>query len=471
MAQDLRSFLELLKSEDEIVTISKEVDPKKNLAGIAWQGENKLGKATMFTNLKDYPGWRAVSYAEASRKRLALSIGTDQRSFIPKMRELLKKGPMPKELQSTGPVKEVIEIGDMVDLNKLPIHVMSNMDAGPYIGSGMAIIKDPETGIQNVSLHRHQLKGKNKLGVLMHPGRHMDIIYKKYEKMNKPMPIALAIGHHAVYYLTSCWTFPFGVDEFEMAGTFLGEPVPTVKCETQDLDVPANAEIIIEGYIPPFEREMEGPFAEHTGYARAGAGNNPYMIVTAITRRKDAIYYALQGGKPIASSQILDGIPMEVVIYERVKDVGGFVDIKDVVAIPCAGGSHIIVVQFTPKIQGEAKDVLLATLSSPYIHPKIAIAVDDDINPHDEKEIIWSLSTRVNPETDIFIVTGTHGHHLDASLPLVTKPGETPQIRRGSVMGIDATKPPTNVPEARDFFTRSHAMGADIYDIKDFLDK
>ena len=471
MAKDLRTFLRQLEEAGEIVNIKKEVDPKTNLAGIAWQGENKLGKATFFENLKGYPGWKAVSYAEASRKRLALAVGTTPREFIPTMNELLKKGPTKKQLVETGPVKEIIKTGDEVNLYELPIHVMSNLDAGPYMGGAMAIIKDPETGIQNVSLHRHQLKGKNKLGVLMHPGRHMDMIYKKYEERNEPMPIALVIGHHAIYYLTCCWTFPFGVDEFEMAGTFLGEPVRTVKCETVDLEVPADAEIIIEGYVPPFEREEEGPFAEHTGYARAGAGKNPYIIVTAITRRKDAIYYALQGGKPIASSQILDGLPMEVVIYNRVKDVGGFVDVKDVVAIPCAGGSHIIVVQITPKIQGEAKDDALAALSSPYIHPKIAIVVDDDIDPHDEKELIWSLSTRVNPERDVFIIPGTHGHHLDASLPLITPDFVHPQIRRGSKMGIDATKPPLTEPDARDHFTRSHAMGADKFDINDFIDK
>ncbi len=469
MGKDLRSFLKQLEEADMIIDIEKEVAPGENLAGLAWQGENRFEKATYFKNLKGFPGWTAVSYAEANRKRLALSLDTTSRDFIPTMRELLKKGPTKKELQSTGPVKDMIQVGEAVNLYDLPIHTMSNMDAGPYIGSGMAVIKDPDSGIQNVSLHRHQLKAKNKLGVLMHPGRHMDMIYKKYEQRKEPMPVAMAIGHHPAYYLTTCWTFPFDVDEFEMAGSFLGYPVPTVKCETQDLEVPAEAEIIIEGYIPPFEREEEGPFAEHTGYAKAGAGKNPYMIVTAITRRKDAIYYALQGGKPIASSQILDGMPMEIVLYERIKDVGGFVDIHDVNAIPCAGGSHIIVVQFTPKIQGEVKDVLLATLSSPYIHPKIAIAVDDDVDPHDLKELFWSISTRVNPERDVFIVPGTHGHHLDQSLPLITVPGEFPQIRRGSVMGIDATKPPTSMPEERDAFTRSHALGSDKFDIKDFM--
>lgn len=469
MAEDLRTFLALLKKENELITISRKVDPCKNLAALAWQGENKLGKATFFSRLSGFPDWQAVSYAEASRKRLSIAIGTEPKNFIPTFRELLKKGPTPKTLQTTGPVKEIVRTGKEIDLSELPVHVMSNMDAGPYIGSGMMVVKDPETGVQNVTLHRNQVKGRDRLGILMHPGRHTDLIYKKYETAGNPMPVAIVIGHHALYYLSSTWTFPFGVDEFEMTGTFLGEPVPVVKCETQDLEVPANAEIIIEGYIPPFEREEEGPFAEHTGYARAGSGKNPFIIVTAISRRKDAIYYALQGGKPIASSQILDALPQEVVIFDRIKDVGGFVDLKDVVCLPCAGGSHIIVVQFTPKIQGEPKDVLMAALSTPYIHQKIAIAVDDDVDPHDEKELFWSLSTRVNPESDVFIIPGTHGHHLDASLPLLTRPGEYPQIRRGSVMGIDATKPPTSLPEERDFFTRSHPMGSGEFDIDDFI--
>ncbi len=466
---NLRTFLKQLDDAGEILHIEKEVDPRENLAALAWQGENVMGKATFFENLKNYPGWRAVSYADASRKRLALAVGTTPREFIPRMNELLKLGPTPKHLVETGPVKEVIKLGDDVDLNEIPIHIMSNLDAGPYIGGAMAVIKDPDTGIQNVSLHRHQLKGKNKLGVLMHPGRHMDMIYHKYEERKENMPIALAIGHHGVSYLTTCWTFPYGVDEFEMAGTFMQEPMDVVRCETQPLEVPADAEIIIEGYVPPFERENEGPFAEHTGYARAGAGMNPYIIVTAITMRKDPIYYALQGGKPIASSQILDGMPMEIVLYNRIKDVGGYVDVHDVNAIPCAGGSHIIVAQITPKVPGEAKDVAMAILSSPYLHPKYAIICDDDVDIHNEKEIIWSLSTRVNPEKDIIVISGGHGHQLDASLTLVTPANVHPQIRRGSKVIIDATKPSLVEPDARDHFTRSHAKGSEFTNILDYI--
>jgi 2,5-furandicarboxylate decarboxylase 1 len=315
LPKDLQSYLKLIEEHKELLRITKEVDPRENLGGLAWQGENRLGKATFFEDLKGYPDWKAVRYAEASRRRMALALGTTPQRFIPVLSNLLTKGPTPKAGVPDGPVQEIIQKGGDADLHQLPIHVMGALDAGSYIGGAMAVIRDPETGIQNVSLHRHQLKARNKLGVMMHPGRHMHMIYQKYEARKEPMPVALVGGHHALYYLASCWTFPFGVDEFEMAGTFLGEPVRTVKGVTVDIDVPADAEYIIEGYLPPFERDQEGPFTEHTGYARAGSGLNPFMIVTAITHRRHPIYYALQGGKPIASSQILDALPMEVVIY------------------------------------------------------------------------------------------------------------------------------------------------------------
>ena len=468
---DLRTWIPQLEAAGELQHVTKPVDPLRNLGALAWQGENHLGKATMFHNLPDFPGWRAISYAETSRKRLALAMGTTVKEFIPRMRERLKQGPTPFEKVNWGPVKEVVKLGAAIDLTALPIHQHYEEDGGRYMGGGMLIIKDPETGDLNSTLHRHMVFSRDEMGILIHPARHTDIAYKKCEAMNRPLEFALVIGHHPVLYFCTTWTFPKDVYELDMAGTFLGQPVPMVKCETVDLWAPADAEIIIEGYIVPHDRREEGPFTEHTGYARAGSGKNPWCKVTAITHRKDAIYYALQGGKPIASSQILDAIPQEIGIWERIKDVGGFVDLKDIVSLPYAGGSHIIVVQFTPRIEGEAKDVLLAALSSQYVHPKIAIAVDDDIDPHDPKELFWSLSTRVDPRRDIFIIEGTRGHHLDASLELITPPGIAPQIRRGSKMGIDATKPPTRNPDARSFFTRSVPRGMREVNISDFIDR
>lgn len=467
--KDLRTYLADLDKAGEILHIKKEVDVHKNVGGLAWQGENVQGKATMFENVKGYPGWKVASYLNGNRRRLAIAIGSKVETFIPDWKELLKRGLTPTKTVTSAPCHEVVWTGSQIDLGKLPIHVHSELCAAPYIGGGLGIVKDPETGVRNVSLHRHQIKGPNKMGVMMVEGRHMDLIRRKYEDQNKPCPIAIAIGHHGALYLAANWTMSFNVDELELAGTLLGEPVEMVKCKTIDMEVPAWSEIVIEGLIPPNVREKEGPFAEHTGYARAGSGNNPIIEVTAITMRKDAIYYGLQGGRPVSESQILDGMPMEVVLFDRLKDVGSYVNLKDVVAMPCAGGSHILIVKMTPHLDGQARLVLMAALATQYIHTKIAIAVDDDVNPHDEKEVFWSLSTRVNPQRDVFIVPDVLGHPLDASLTLMTPPGHAPGIRMGSKMGIDATKPPTRLTDARDHFTRAMPMGLGTFNLKDFV--
>jgi 2,5-furandicarboxylate decarboxylase 1 len=162
-------------------------------------------------------------------------------------------------------------------------------------------------------------------------------------------------------------------------------------------------------------------------------------------------------------------MPMEVVLFKRLVEVGGNVNLKDVVALPYAGGSHIIVIQLVPDVEGQVRDVLMAALSSPYIHPKIAIAVDEDVDPHDPKDIFWSISTRVNPKKDVFVIHGCRGHHLDASAELITSKDDTQPVRIISKMGIDATKPTTRTNDAREFFKRSAPMGLGKVLLKDYL--
>ncbi|MEM2738327.1 MAG: UbiD family decarboxylase [Candidatus Bathyarchaeia archaeon] len=458
----MRSYIAVLKEHEELLEIDKEVDPLSELAGLAWQAENNLKKAVLFNNLKGYPGWKAVSYIHGSRKRIAMGLGISEKNYIRELTVRLQKKITPK-LLSDGPVKEVVWTGEQADLRKIPVHVHSTCDPSPYLGH-ICIAKDPETGIRNVSIHRCQVKGRNKTGILMHPGRHLDMIYKKYERMGKAMPIAIVIGHHPAYYLAACWTTAFGVDEFEIAGALMNEPAELVKCETIDLEVPAYSEIVIEGEVPPHIREEEGPFGEHHGLCHGGKGLNPIINIKAITMRHDAIYYALQGGRPIAESQILDAIPQEVTLYERLKDVLGYVDLRDIVIPPYAGGSHIVIIQMVPEVEGQVRTVLMAALSSPYRHMKIAIAVDEDIDPNDPRDLWWSISTRVNPQRDIFIIPDVLGHSLDVSLEKIDH-----GLFLGSKMGIDATKGPKRCPEQRALFDRIAPKGLDKVNIQNYL--
>jgi UbiD family decarboxylase len=471
MVQDLRSYLEVLRKSNLLMEVDSEVDPLRNLAGVAYRAENEQGKATMFHSLKGFPGWRAVSYMCGSREKMALGLGMEKSGVLQQLGERIGREQVKPIVVDDGPVKEVVLKGDEADLTKIPIHTHSSSDLGvPFIGSGMQTIKDPETGVQNVALQRNHIKGKNKMCICSYPGRHTDMITKKYWKMNKATPIAVVVGHHPAYYIGSTWTTGFGVDEVEITGALLQESVERVRCETSDILVPAHAEIVIEGEIPPNYMEDEGPFGEHAG-ASMGVSKQPVINVKAITMRKDAIYYALQGARPIAESQPLDAFPMEFVIYNRIKDVGGFSDIRDVVALPYAGGCHILVIQMVPRKEGEVKSVLLAALTSPYQHPKIAIAVDEDVNPHDPKAIWWSISTRFNPLKDITIVRDTMGFAGDTSLELLPDYGEGGfPSRRGSMVIIDATKGPSRWPaEMRDIYNMVIPTGYDEVKLEDLI--
>ncbi len=476
MPEDLRSYLEVLRKHDKLIEISKEVDPLKNLAGVAYRAENEQGKATLFHNLKGYPQWKAVSYMCGSREKMAIGLKTDKSKALMEVNDRVNRGLIKPKVVNDGPVKEIVLKGEEADLSKIPVHVHSSSDQGvPFIGSSMQIVKDPETGIQNVSLQRNQIKGKRKMGICVGPQRHTDIIMRKYWKMGKAMPIATVIGHHPAYYIGSTWSAYLDIDEIDITGALLQEPVELVRCETIDLNVPAYAEIVIEGEVPADVLEDEGPFGEHAGWSM-GVTTQPIINVKAITMRKDAIYYALQGARPIAESQPLDAFPMESVIYNIVKNVGGTCDIRDVVTPTFAGGSHIVVVQMVPQIEGEARSVLMAALTSPYRHPKIAIAVDEDVDPHDAKAILWSISTRVDPKKDVFIIPDTLGHPNDSSLeklPVYEGEGGVDchqHLRIGSKLLIDATKGPSRWPATmRGVFDPVFPVGYNEVKLEDFI--
>ena len=364
MPQDLRSYIDLIREKKLLLDIKKEVDPLTNLAGLAYRGENEQGKATMFHNLKGYPNWTAVSYMCGSREKMALGLGTSKDKALTELGGRITKGLIKPKIVEDGPVKEIIWKGDDADLGRIPIHVHSDSDRGvPFIGSAMQFVKDPETGTQNIALQRDHIKGPRKMGIFVHPKRHTDICMQKYWQQGKAMPVATVIDHHPAYYIASTWTTSYETDEIDITGALLQEPVNMVRCETIDVMVPADAEIVIEGEVPPNYMEDEGPFCEHAGMTH-GTLQQPIINVKCITMRKNPIYYALQGGRPISESQPLDGFPMELVLYARIKDVGGFIDVKDVVALPYAGGSHIIVVQMKPRKMGEVRSALIELLSN-----------------------------------------------------------------------------------------------------------
>jgi len=441
--KDLRTWIAELTAAGELIRVDKPVDPQTQIGSLLYQSRER---AVLFENLPH--GWRSIGQAPANARHLALAFGTTEENLVPLLADRLGRT-IPPVMVSDGPVKEVKLKRGEFDLTKMPVHMAGQRDGGPVIGSGLMVTKDPDTGKRNVSFHRLQIKGPAKSGILMVP-RHAWRNYLKYQNMNKPMPVAIFIGHYPVYELAAGMTAAYGLDEFEIAGGFLGEPVPLVKCETVDLEVPSNAEIVLEGHIPPHIREDEGPFSEFQDYYLTGTGKNPIVEYQFMTRRKDAIFKNLQNGSEMEGG-VYTKIPMSATIFRRLKDVEGGPNLHNVAVLP---GIFGVVVQMTQRWYGEAKNVLMSALASEYQHPKIAIAVDADVDLNNPAEILWAISTRVNPAQDVVIVPGTHNHSMDAALPELGETGTGLWQRFGSKMLIDATIPPPGDAAARAPFER-----------------
>jgi 2,5-furandicarboxylate decarboxylase 1 len=460
MAKDMRSWIDQLEEAGLLARIEKPVDPRTQMGALLWQARDR---ALFFHNLAGFPGWRCLGQAPGDVLLAPVAFGTNRDEMVPEfVRRTERLGAT--RVVKTGPIKEKILSGADVDITKLPIHQAGIRDGGPFIGSGLMITKNPETGQRNMSFHRLQMKGPNKTGILLYP-RHAWLNYQKYEAQDKPMPVAIMIGHHPMYYFAAATTTQYGVDELEIASALLQEEAELVQCETVDLQVPAHAEIVLEGEIPPKVREPEGPFSEFQDYYLTGSGMNPVVNIKAVTMRHDAIFKNVQNGTEVEGC-VYHKVPMSAQILRRVRTVGGFADVKNVLVMP---GIFGVVVQMTPRYYGEARNVLMAVLSSEYQHPKIAIAVDPDVDIFNYAEVLWAINTRVNPETDLVVIPGAKIHAMDPSCPEFGSPGAPGWHRTGGKLMIDATKPPECDSERRAGFERLRPVGWETMRLEDFL--
>ena len=463
--QSYRTFVKNLEQQGELIRFTKEVDPLTNMAAIEWKAFNELGKGSLFANIKGYPGWTAVSQILADRKKWSIAMGMEDKTILGEMAQRLKKPvPTANVTKDKAPVREVIEIGDKADLYSIPSMMTSERDGGRYLASGMAIIKDPDTGIRNMSIHRQQIMGKDKTGFIMIP-RQARRIYDKYCAKNQPMPVAMVYGAHPAIFFGSAFTTQFGVDELSLAGGLIGEPIRMVKCETIDVEVPAEAELVVEGEVLPNHTEPEGPFGEVPG-TYAEAGKSEIFRVKAITRRKDPIFYAIHCGFPVTDTQATTGLGIEIATLEHIKNVEGGLDILDVRSI-AAAGTMLLVLKIRPRVEGQAKTALMSALSGPYLHPKLAIAVDEDIDASDLRQVMWSMTTRVHAERDVVMIPNTRVFALDNVSPIVQ--GQNSFHRLGTKWLIDATMPALTQTDQRKRFERAMPKNFDTVNLDDFL--
>tara|TARA_R110000868_G_scaffold1514_8_gene11930 strand:- start:3529 stop:4932 length:1404 start_codon:yes stop_codon:yes gene_type:complete len=463
--QSYRTFLKNLEQQGELIHFTKEVDPAENMAAIEWKAYNELGKASLFSNLKGHDGWQATSQILADRKKWAIGLGVSEDSILDEISERLKQTIKTVDVDSdAAPVQEVVLEGDDVNILDVPSMMTSEKDGGRYFASGMAIVKDPETGIRNMSVHRQMILNERETGFIMVP-RQAKRIYDMYAAQGKGMPVAMVYGAHPAIFYGSGFTTTYGKDELEVAGSLLGEGVRMVKCKTVDLEVPAEAEMVLEGEVLFDQLVPEGPFGEIPGtYAEATHAN--VFRINCMTRRKDPIFYAVHCGYPTTDTQGTMALGIEIATKEHLKNVEGGLDLLDVRCHP-SGGMMMVVLKMRPRVEGQAKTALMAALSGAYLHPKLAIAVDDDIDANDLRQIMWSLTTRVHAERDVIMIPNTRVFALDNISPVV--PGQNSFHRVGTKWMIDATKPSVTETEARARFEPAMPRNYDNVDLEEFL--
>jgi len=463
--QSLRTLLGNLEQQGEMIRFDKPVDPLTNMAAVEWKAYNTLGKSSLFTNIEGHEGWQACSQILADRRKWSIGLGIEEDDLLEEMSRRVNQHIASVEVaKAEAPVKEVVMMDGEVDLDAIPAMITSDKDGGRYLASGMVFLKDPETGIANVSVHRMQIMGKDKTGLLMVP-RHARRIYDKYCARGEAMPAAVAIGAHPAIWYGSAFTTQFGIDEMSVAGGLLGEAVRMVPCETIDVRVPAEAEIVLEGEVLPNHVEAEGPFGEVPG-TYAQVGESEIFKVKCITRRKNPIYYAIHCGFPVTDTQATTGLGIEIATREHIKNVEGGLDLLDVRSVREAG-LLAIVIKLRPKFEGQAKTALMAALSGPYLHPKLAIAVDEDIDASDMRQVMWSMTTRVHASRDVVMIPHTRTFPLDNISPI--SEGQNSFHRVGTKWLIDATKPPINQPDQRARFERAMPKNFDDVNLEDFL--
>lgn len=410
----LRSYLAALEKADELTRIDREVDPEKDMSAIGYEHYLRRGRASLFTNIKGHPGWRAISQMVADRRKWAIALGVPEANVIETLIERASM-PLPTRKATLAQVHENVATGADVDLRILPAMKVSEADPGRYIASGMCVVKDPATGIQNVSFHRAQIMGKDRTGFLMLP-RQAARILSGYRALGRKMEVAMVIGAHPLIKLAGAFVAPFGIDEMTVAGGLLGSPVETVACRTVDLEVPASAEIVLEGTVDPDETTPEGPFGEVTGTYGHAESSNVFRI-SAMSFRNDPIFYAIHCGAPPSDTHSIVCATVEMKLFDHLaRSAAGLAEIDD---LRCPGGVSPLSVAVTVRsnVAGQARSIAISALSSPYLHPKLAVVCDPGISIGRVGELLHALNRRLVDAQQLISIDNTRVFGLDQASP------------------------------------------------------
>jgi len=449
---DLRDFITQLEAKNELKRISLPIDPYLEMTEIGDRTLRQGGPALLFTNPKGYDTPVLINLF-GTVDRVAMAMGEDSVQALrevgqslaalkepepPKgLKDAWKKLPLYRQALSmtakrvSNPVCQQYQLeGDEVDLNQLPIQTCWPGDVGPLITWGLVITKSPDKERQNMGIYRQQLIGKNKLIMrwLSHRGGALDYQVWQQAYPDQRFPVAVAIGADPASILAAVTPIPDTLSEHAFAGLLRGKRTELSQCIGNDLLVPATAEIVLEGYIQPGETAEEGPFGDHTGYYNE-VEQFPVFTVERITHRKDPIYHSTYTGRPPDEPAIL-GLALNEVFVPLLQKQ--FPEIKDFY-LPAEGCSYrVAIVTIKKQYPGHAKRIMMGIWSflRQFMYTKFIIVTDDDIDARSWQDVIWAMSTRMDPVRDTVTIENTPIDYLDFASPV---------SGLGSKMGFDAT--------------------------------
>ncbi|MBB3191124.1 4-hydroxy-3-polyprenylbenzoate decarboxylase [Halomonas cerina] len=450
--KDLREFITVLEAQGELVRVTAEVDPYLEITEICDRTLRAGGPALLFENVKGH-SMPLLGNLFGTPKRVALGMGQESVAALrevgkllaflkepepPKgFRDALDKLPVYKQVMSMGPkvlkrapVQEVILEGDDVDLDRLPIQHCWPGDAAPLVTWPLVITRGPHKTRQNLGIYRQQKLGKNRLIMrwLSHRGGALD--FQEFCKAHpgEPFPVAVALGADPATILGAVTPVPDTLSEYAFAGLLRGSRTELVKCGHADLEVPASAEIILEGFLYPDDTAPEGPYGDHTGYYNE-VETFPVFTVLRMTMRRDAIYHSTYTGRPPDEPAVL-GLALNEVFVPILRRQ--FPEIVDFYLPPEGCSYRMAVVTMRKQYPGHAKRVMMGVWSflRQFMYTKFVVVLDDDVSARDWKDVIWAITTRMDPVRDTVLVENTPIDYLDFASPVAGL---------GSKMGLDAT--------------------------------
>ncbi len=434
MKKDLRHFFKTVEERAPalFLRIKKEVSPRWELSSVQkkLEAEDKL-PIVVFEKIQGHE-MPIVTNLFASKRHLALALDTSPEEVVTRFAEAQKNRIKPKAVNS-GPVKDIVLTGDKADLRTLPIVTHCEKDAGPYLSSGMTIVRDPISGCLNAGIYRNLYLSPKTLTVNLAPLCHAAQVAAQAETRKQHVEAAIVIGHHPAMGMASQQRGQLGEFELETMGGLLGEPVEVVPCETVDVPVPADAEIVIEGRIRTDSWEDDGPFGDYWLYY-APPKKARVFEVTAITRRRDAMFHDIFNVGP--EHLVLFSLGMEGVVLSQLRQL-----IPQVTAInvPVSGSGNLVYVQIRKDMDGLGVNAALAALGA--YRFKCAIVVDEDVDIYDDRRVLWAVMTRTQADRSFFFVPGSYISRVDPTGYPAWQSGEKGGRLLSTRLGIDATRP------------------------------